>query len=216
MSNGSRIPEKYLHLNAVFQQLKLALSRVSIKQMDVEGILTGDSLAFISLIKLILFSPLRPQLASSLQTNHNLNSNLSDYKFTETLFRVCRKDFGVPVRLTIEQFLNGGNFTVKKIEFLTDLCNYVCANSFSPKPLSPPKSFLVVEETAQPTVRPVSAEKKADNVLVERIHQSVSQLVTSLKKLEDKVITSLEDLDARMSVMEGRLRIWEKLGPTRE
>jgi hypothetical protein len=220
MSETMRIPDKYLHLNAVFQQLKVALSRIGIKQMDVEGILTGDSTAFINLLRLILFSPLRPHLASDLEARHNLTPTLSQYKFTETLFRVCRKNFNVPVRLTIEQFLNGGNYTVKKIEFVTDLCNYVFSYSGTgtavAKPLPAPKTMLVVEDTAQPAVRPISAGPSPDTMLVEKIHKNVSQLVSSLKNLEEKVVGSLEDLEARMTVMEGRLRIWDKLGPTRE
>ena len=212
-----KVPEKYLQLNAVFQQLKSALSRHGIKQFDVEGILTGDTVAFLGLIRVILL----PRI--NLQTKYTLSSDLSDYKFAETLFRICRKEFGIPVKLTIEQFLNCGNFTVKKIEFLIDLCNGLpdksnneaAATKTIPRTKS---SILVVEEETQPiiqpTVLPPDPKLSKNDDRIDAVHACVCRMGKSLSLLEDKVLTTLETIEARMSILEGRLRIWDKLGPT--
>jgi hypothetical protein len=157
-----------------------------------------------------------------LEDRCGVRADLSDYKFTEAVFRTCKKDFGIPVRLTVEQFLNTGNFTLKKIEFVTDVCNFVLkrfANS-STDPLkkeSPPKSFLVVEEPNEPEVpRAVVAQTKSnDQQVLDKIHDKVYRLVESLHDLECTFVTKLEDLEARMSIMEGRLRIWDQLSYTK-
>jgi hypothetical protein len=209
----TKVPDKYLELNSVFQQVKQALSRLGIRHLDVEGILTGDSVSFLNLIRLIFFSPVRADLASSLQVQYGLSPALSDYKLTETVFRILRNDFATPPKLSIEQFLNGGSFTVKKIELLTDLANHVLKRSGClgkpPRETPVPGQAVVVEED-RPVPHPMLTKDKS----MDDLHASVVRLVTGVDQLETKLCRCIENLEARLQIVEGRLRIWDKLAPS--
>lgn len=222
-----KIPDKYLQLNSAFQQLKCATGKLGIREIDVEGVLTGDSLSLLSLLKVIFFSPTRLRLQTVLSELYGLSPSLSDYKLAETIFRVCRFEFGMTLKLSVEQFLNGGNFTVKKIEFMTDLSNVVARRVGGLKNLkqnsasSSPKAKVVVEDSVKSPpkafVRPSSSPPKScpDTISqMKEIHESVSQLVQSVHQLEDRIGLSIEKIEARLQVVEGRLRIWDKLAPS--
>lgn len=181
-----------------------------------------------NLLKVIFFSPARADLQMLLSEKYGLSPVLTEYKLAETMFRICRLEFGMALKLSVEQFLNGGNFTVKKIELITDLSNVIAkrvGGSLKPKRDSESSNRMgnvVVEDgmksPPKPFARPASSSPSnscPETIYqMNQIHESVSQLVQSVNQLEDRIGRSIENIEARLQVVEGRLRIWDKLAPS--
>jgi len=226
---SSRVPEKYLQLNAAFQQLRTVLGRIGVKHLEIEGLLTGDPVACIHVLQSIFFSPLRANLANEFLSKYGLAQSNSDYKLVDTVFRIARTEFGITTRLSVEQFLNGGSFTVKRLELLTEIAisvgrrlNAVPAPAmdqgekiqyvYQPEPKIRP---VVVEEEESVSPQPVCIHHDPNGFTgnVEKFLHAAKCLHSAVKELEDKVCFNLESLDARLCIVEGRLRILDKLQP---
>lgn len=204
------VPEKYLQLSAAFQVLKSALGSVGIKQLDVEGILTGDTMAFISILRHL---PLPPA-----QTVN------SDYKLVSGVFKFARSDLSLSPKLSVEQFLLSGSFTLRKMEFVTDLVQQlkqrnlidrkypfptnVARESTPPLPsrLSP---SIVVED--EPDQCPSPVKSLPIEPLIEKLLHSVHALSDSVAALESRLDSQFENVEAKIALLEGRLRIIDKL-----
>lgn len=50
---------------------------------------------------------------------------LSDQKFVESAFSICRKVLGVSPKLTADQFLQQLKWVEKKVEFVAEMCESV-------------------------------------------------------------------------------------------
>lgn len=224
---GSKVPEKYFQLNAAFQQLRTVLGRLGIKHIDVEGLLTGDPISCIHVIQMIFFSPVRSLLANDFLVKYGLAQSNSDYKLVDTVFRIARTDFSLTPRLSVEQFLNGGSFTVRRLELLTEIAIAISKRCtvkpdsqpdclehningsvlFEPKAVRP----VVVEEDGESVPpKPVCIDGAKKDVTENFLHVTKS-LHSAVKELEEKVCSSIESLDARLCIVEGRLRILDKL-----
>lgn len=221
------VPEKYLQLNAAFQQLKTALHRIGVNQLDSEGLLTGDPMACMSVIRLIFFSPSRQTLTQHLVNQYGLSPASSDYKLIETTFRISRNEYACTPKISVEQFMNGGGFTVKKLEFLTNLTNLVadrlgavCDSRFTGvcKERTLYSQPVVVEEEACSAPVPVAfsgatCRDSKDSNQITKLFSSVYTLVDSIKSLDSRLASSFESLDARLCIVETRLRMTENLTP---
>lgn len=223
---ANRVPEKYLQLNAAFQQLRTVLGRLGIKHLEVEGLLTGDPITCIHVIQIIFFSPLRKHLAFEYLAKYGLSQSNSDFKLVDTVFRICRAELGISTRLSVEQFLNGGNFTVKRLELLTEIAIAIgkrckCTlkqedcNSTHSENSQISRPVVVEEEDCIPP-QPINCEERTtvnkDDRMDSLLHATRS-LHTTVRDLEEKFCCSLESLDARLCIVEGRLRILDKLQP---
>ena len=74
---------------------------------------------------------------------------------------------------------------------------------------------VVVEEEDCIPPQPINCEERTvnkDDRMVSLLHATRS-LHTAVKDLEEKFCSSLESLDARLCIVEGRLRILDKLQP---
>jgi hypothetical protein len=189
-------------------------------------------MAGIAVIQLIFFSPARQALSQHLLQEYGLSSGCSDYKLVETTFRIARNEFACTPKLSVEHFLHSSGFTVKKLEFLASLSNGVADRvSMYEQPKAKSKKNqirapqytepdLIEEEAAQAPVplafaAATGCNESFDVSQANRIVTSVNSLHASVKRLDERLAVAFESLDARVSIIEARMRMSEKLSSPR-
>ena len=230
-----KVPDKYLELNAAFQKLKCTLHPMGVKVTDVEGVLTGNSEACVGILHQLFFAPKRTDLATHLLTTYGLAPTNSEFKLVSAVFRIARAEFGLLVKLSVEQFLNGGSFTLKKIEFLTDVAAAVSRRvglgdkraistneSKSRTLLQADRRWsmpAVVGEEEKPETAPRPTSASHDDDTEEKLHRAIDVVMDGVEsvqhvvgELAERIAANTESLEARLAIIEGRLRIWEKVG----
>jgi hypothetical protein len=212
-----RIPDKYLQLNASFQRLKGSLSSIGLKTFDVEGILTGDPMSFISLLQQLLFSPSRSEVFQPIVSRHGISPSMSDHRLVSSIFRMARSELGMCPSLSVEQFLLPESFTIKKIELVTELITLLKKScSLSPPDMthrqSCPKTLVVEDEDERcGPPRPIPEVSTSVDALIEKLYEAVQQMAGSISELDCRIKSEFECIDARLSLLEGRLRLLDKL-----
>jgi hypothetical protein len=215
------VPDKYLALHASFQVMKSELARIGISQIDVPGILSGTSVAYIGILQEIFFSnKYLKYLSINGDRGYRLSPGMTDLRFLETVFRISRAELGVSSKLQVEQFMSNGSFITKKIEFLTCLARAISrAPSVAAPTLSSTtqcQSSCIVEDTGRyetpiPHPQPPTASCQPDPV-IHKILNLISEISKTIGQIDIKISNQIEALSARTTLIEGRLRIYEKVG----
>jgi len=224
-------PDKYLALHASFQIMKSELSKIGITHVDVPGVFSGSTVSFVGILQEIFLSRRNRSIQELCITKYRLSVGMTDLRFIETVFRISRCEFGLTSKLTADQFLHNGGFTMKKIEFLTSIARAVGAGQESQqlakyesrRPPSRTCNAPVMKTTCGGITCSVMSEESGirtcpephvtlDGLLTEKILNLIAQVSEKVSMIDLKISDQIETISARMTLVEGRLRLFDKLG----
>jgi hypothetical protein len=246
----SRVPEKFLVLHARYSAMKSDLAKLDVTDIDTAGVLSGEGSSCVSILRDIFLSRLPPTLLGSF----HISPALSDAKLAESIYRFIRAELHVNPKLTVEQFLQNGAFTQRKIELVSEIARAVGKRfekkreenehrpdkppeqCLEPRPpidesvlLSPPEPFEKVESIpvgptlpvfsgvpTLPVFSGVPTLPVSPTVFPPSLDSKVLELCLNLSKkleyMDSKFTSSIESLENRITIIESRIRVQEKLG----
>lgn len=200
-STNSVISDKYLALHASFQVLKRELSRLQITCIDIPGILSGSPMSFIHLCQEIFLSPARRELRETCTNMYRLSAAMTDFRFCDTILRIARTELGINPRLSTDQFLNNGNFILRRIELLTDIARAVYKREGSSSNQSDKSSTILTTDVPQ------DPSPTALHSILDLIREINSKVISIDLKVTDK----FEKLEARISLLETRFKVFNSI-----
>jgi hypothetical protein len=237
----SRVPEKFLVLHARYSAMKSDLAKLDVTDIDTAGVLSGEGSSCVSILRDIFLSRLPPTLLGSF----HISPALSDAKLAESIYRFIRAELHVNPKLTVEQFLQNGAFTQRKIELVSEIARAVGKRfekkreenehrpdkppeqCLEPRPPidesvlpSPPEPFEKVESVPVGPTLPVFSGiptlPVSPTVFPPSLDSKVLELCLNLSKkleyMDSKFTSSIESLENRITIIESRIRVQEKLG----
>lgn len=204
----SGISDKYLALHASFQVLKKELWNLQITCIDIPGILSGSPLSFIHICQEIFLSPARPELRETCTNTYRLSSGMTDYRFCDTILRISRTELGLNPRLSTEQFLNNGNFVVRRIELLTDIARAVYKREGKHRPERTPSTVSLTRPGSSSGGCP---ETPVESTTLRSIFDLIRDINSKVVAMDTKVTEKFEQLEARISLLETRFRVFSSM-----
>jgi hypothetical protein len=200
-TTASVISDKYLALHASFQVLKKDLSRLQITCIDIPGILSGSPMSYILLCQEIFLSPARRELREICTQTYRLSPAMTDYRFCDTILRIARMELGLSSRLSTEQFLNNGNFIIRRIELLSDIAKAVYKREGYHEKVAVTCSTV----TSGGSVSSMDPPPSSMSTILDLIREINSKIIS----IDSKVTEKFETIQARLSILETRFKIFE-------
>ena len=204
-STASIVSDKYLAIHASFQVLKKELSNLQITCIDIPGILSGSPMSFIHVCQEIFLSPGRPELRETCINTYRLSPAMTDYRFSDTILRIARTELGINPRLSTEQFLNNGNFVLRRIELLTDIAKAVYKREGIHR--SEKVSSLPRPGSSSGGCPDLSHTVPSDQATIACILDLIREISSKVISLDTKVTEKFEQIEARISLLETRFRV---------
>ena len=206
-SNQSVISDKYLALHASFQVLKKELARLQITCIDIPGILSGSAMSFIHVCQEIFLSPARRDLKETCTNLYRLSPAMTDFRFCDTILRIARTELGISPRLSTDQFLNNGNFILRRIELLTDIARAVYKREgLSSSDLSEKSSTLPSRPGSSSGGSPPDQSTALRSIL-----DLIREINSKVVSIDNRVVEKFEKLEARICLLETRFKVFSSI-----
>ena len=126
---------------------------------------------------------------------------MTDYRFVETVFRIVRTEFKVSLNLSVAQFLNSGNFALKKIQFISEVVRAVVSKLgpvIKERRSGSCPQVSVIEEEVQAAPTPLVFTESRSPCPVDmseetiRIGEMVEKIGLKIDVMEEKIFSCFE------------------------
>lgn len=193
-----KVPEKYLHVHAIFRRLRSELDKLGCKY-NVEDCLIGSN-------SVLLLRAVIAPITRHLLLEYGLTDSSSDVKCVGIAYKYCRAELDLIPILTVEQFLQNNAFAIKKLEFFTIFCSKMAKLAKT----SCPVLANVLAKTCD-TRAPISATSRSSTGppthILAQLCKSIDSLNERITDVFNNIQTNLANVNARMSVLEGHSKL---------
>lgn len=197
---------------------------------DVSSLIAGRPSAFIPIISYLCFC-YDKRFTAQIGETYGLRLTNTDTRLVELIFKVMRCEFGMRIPITISQFFHNG-YAVVKLALVDSLARAVIARCKGVKAASvrsSPCNRRIGENNADACNTSVLSSKRASPVPFEdSVNPAIYvqkrppiptvstagadvTLSAALEKKLNSLLKSMEDVAARVSIIESRLRIVESV-----